>query len=355
MASFKMSETRDYWTFWAEDVRRAGCELYARLALEIGRDKKLKGLAEQARKGQPPANLILGAVHFLLLRGADHPVRAFYPTLGGKGDGDLESAFPLFRDFVHQHESQVFQLITSRVTNTNEVGRSALLHSGFRALAKLSTEPLHLIEVGASAGLNLLWHRFGVRFARDGMAAATIAPDAPLVLDCALRGNIDPPSTPTPAIGRRVGIELNPVDLGDADDRDWLRALIFPTEVGRLRRLEKAIAMFQQSPCEVRHGDALALLPEAMAEASPQTTLCVYHTIVLYQFSREMREAFDSLLVTAGLRRPVFHLAFEFDGRDYTLLLERHFDGSRDAFPLAISHPHGTWLEWKATNGISLR
>src|SRR5690348_2272866 len=138
MASFKMSETRDYWTFWAEDVRRAGCELYARLALEIGGDKTLKELADQVRKGQPPANLILGAVHFLLLRGADHPLKAFYPTLGGRADGDLGQAFPLFRDFIRQHEVQVAQLIASRVTNTNEVGRSALLHTGFRALARIS-------------------------------------------------------------------------------------------------------------------------------------------------------------------------------------------------------------------------
>jgi len=355
MASFEMKGRREYWTFWSEDVRRAGCELYAQLASGIGGDEYLRHLAGQARRGQPPANLILGAVHFLLLRGADHPLKAFYPTVGGKADTDPGNAFPYFRDFVQQHEADVVGLIRSRITNTNEVGRSALLHAGFRALATLSPQPLHLIEVGASAGLNIFWDRYGVRYVRDGVPFVELGAEWPLVLDCALRGKFMPPTGPTPAIARRTGLERDPVDLEDASDRDWLRALVFPSEVGRLRRLEKAIEMFKQSLPEIRRGDALELLPEAMAEATLESTLCVYHTIVLYQFSHAMREAFDSMLVVAGLRRPTFHLGFEFDGQNYALVLERHADGSRDVFALAISHPHGTWIEWKVANDLAAR
>jgi len=355
MASFEMKGRREYWTFWSEDVRRAGCELYAQLASGIGGDEYLRHLAGQARRGQPPANLILGAVHFLLLRGADHPLKAFYPTVGGKADTDPGNAFPYFRDFVQQHEADVVGLIRSRITNTNEVGRSALLHAGFRALATLSPQPLHLIEVGASAGLNIFWDRYSVRYVRVGVPFVELGAERPLVLDCALRGEFMPPSGPTPAIARRTGLERDPVDLEDASDRDWLRALVFPSEVGRLRRLEKAIEMFKQSLPAIRRGDALELLPEAMAEASLESTLCVYHTIVLYQFSHAMREAFDSMLVVAGLRRPTFHLGFEFDGQNYALVLERHADGSRDVFALAISHPHGTWIEWKVANYLTAR
>ena len=353
MTSFEVEGTRDYWRFWSEDVRRAGCELYARLARGIGTDAKLKAIAAQARKGQPPANLILAAVHFLLLRGADHPLKKFYPTLGGHTEQtDLEQAFPEFRDFVLAHEDAIGSLIRTRVTNTNEIGRSALLHAGFRVLAGFSPKPLYLIEVGSSAGLNLLWDHYGVRYTRDDAGSVELISRAPLMLDCALHGIGTPPASPTPTIERRIGLELNPVNLQDPDDRDWLRALIFPTEVVRLRRLEKAIAMFDATLCEIRPGDALELLPDAMAEASLEQTLCIYHTIVLYQFSRAMREALEAMLIAAGLRRTVFRLGFEFDGSAYALSLERYADGRRDVFTLAISHPHGTWIEWIAPDDL---
>jgi hypothetical protein len=67
----------EYWAFWSSDARRIGCELYARLAEAIGRDEDLKALSARAKKGQPHANMIFGAVHLLLLRGADHELKGF--------------------------------------------------------------------------------------------------------------------------------------------------------------------------------------------------------------------------------------------------------------------------------------
>jgi hypothetical protein len=60
-----------------------------------------------------------------------------------------------------------------------------------------------------------------------------------------------------------------------------------------------------------------------------------------------MREGLDSILSVAGLRRPLYRLAFEFDGSDYALSLSRYLNGTRDDHVLAISHPHGRWIEWK--------
>ncbi len=89
----------DYWTFFAQDAARIGSPLYSRLALGIGEDEDLKAQAVRARAGQPPANMILGAVHFLLLRGADHPLRRHYRDLGTPPP-EGEDPFPLFKDFV---------------------------------------------------------------------------------------------------------------------------------------------------------------------------------------------------------------------------------------------------------------
>jgi hypothetical protein len=323
------------------DARKAGSPLYARLSEGVGGDEELKALAARAKPGQPHANMLLGAVHFLLLRGAEHPLRRHYPDLGG-GAAEGEDPFPLFRDFVTRHRDELVGLIETRVTNTNEVGRSAVLHPGFRMLQE--NGPLHLIEIGPSAGLNMIWDRYGVRYSDK----CAISPAAQLVIDCELRGDRRPPCGPAPTVASRVGLELNPVNLANPDDRDWLRALMWPDQVPRMQRLERAIALFAEVHPPIRHGDALELLPEALADVPLNETACVYHTIVTYQFSTAMRESLENILTVAGLRRPVWRLAFEFDGKDCTLRLIRYHDGERHERLLAHAHPHGTWLEWLA-------
>ena len=336
---------KDYWRDFATDARRLGSPFYEQLALAVDGDGALKALASRGRPGQPPANLLFAAVHYLLLRGADHPLRNFYATLDGAWAG--EAVLPLFQDFVVQHQDEVRHLIETRVTNTNEVARSCVLRAGFAALAQRESLPLHLAEIGPSAGLNLNWDRFGMRYRQGGAVAAALLPEAPLQLDCELRGPLMPPLAPVPRIAGRMGLELHPVDLLRTEDRDWLRALVWPDQPQRLDRLDRAIAVFREHPQSIQSGDALALLPEALATAPSHEAVCVYHTIAVYQFSAEMKEALTALLVTAGLRRPVWHLAFEFDGGDaYALTLSRHEGGAVQTQKLALAQPHGGWLEW---------
>jgi hypothetical protein len=336
----------DYWDFFASDAKRTGSLLYARISEGIGKDAELKALAAHAKVGQPHANLILGAVHFLLLRGADDPLKRFYPSAGGTVSPEGEDPFPDFKAFVNKHVDQVDPLIRTRVTNTNEIGRSALLHPGFRVIGKKAAAPLSLIEIGPSAGLNLIWDKYGVRYHRDGATVASVGAEAPLGIDCELRGDGMPPTGPVPAVSGRVGLELNPVDLGNRDDRDWLRALIWPDQVSRLQRLDRAMELFAKEKPEIRAGDALALLPDALAAVPRDAAAVVYHTIAVYQFSTEMREALESILTVAGLRRRVWRLSFEFDGELYILSMIEYADGLRHERRLASCHPHGTWLEW---------
>ena len=338
----------DYWDFFAKDALKTGSVLYSRLSAGIGGDEELKALAARARKGQPHANLILAAVHFLLLRGADDPLKRFYATVGGTVSAQHEDPFPDFAAFVRKHRAAIEPMIATRVTNTNEVGRSAVLHPAFAMAAKAAGSPLSLIEIGPSAGLNLIWDKYGVRYRRDGQTVATLNDAAPLVIDCEARGDKVPPAGAPPPVASRLGLELTPVDLSNADDRDWLRALIWPDQVSRLERLDRAIALFAREKPPILAGDALALLPDALAGVPRGTTPVVYHTIAVYQFSREMREALESILTIAGLRRPVLRVSFEFDGQLYVLSLIRYADGVREETRLASCHPHGTWIEWLA-------
>ena len=98
-----MSEASfDHWAFFANAAQRMDAPLYATLARAIVDDDALRALAGKHRPGQPPPNLLFAAVHYLLLRGADHPLRAFYATLNGgiAGSGDPLPAFVIFAKFI---------------------------------------------------------------------------------------------------------------------------------------------------------------------------------------------------------------------------------------------------------------
>lgn len=343
-----MTETSfDYWAFFVEETKRMRAPLYTRIVEGIAKDEELKALAATVRKGQPMANNLLAAVHYLLLRGADHPLRRFYPNLNGGVFIEDTDPFPLFREFVERCRSEVAALLASRVTNTNEVGRSAFLHVAFRALAARAGEPLHLVEIGPSAGLNQFWDRYAVHFHR-GTEAYRIGPrNAALVLDTVLRGDVLPPLDATPTVASRIGLELNPVDLSDPDQRDWLRALVWPDQVARFGQLEKALEIATRERPDIRAGDAFTLLPDVLCGLPENESVCVYHTFVVYQFSDEMRQALDDMLVAVGLRRPVWRLSIEGTlSGDAPMLLYSYRDGAKEKRMLANCSPHGTWLEW---------
>jgi len=74
----------DYWTFFAREAKRGRSPLYEHLAAGIGATPELKAMAARAKKGQPPANILLGSVHYLLLGGQEHPLADHYPSVRPK-------------------------------------------------------------------------------------------------------------------------------------------------------------------------------------------------------------------------------------------------------------------------------
>jgi hypothetical protein len=345
-----MNQSFDYWEFFLAETRRSKAPLYEAFTRGVVEDEDLKSLAYTVRPGQPPANVLYAAVHYLLLRGKDHELRRFYPNLnGGNVCHDFEKAFPLFRQFVAKNRDELTPILCSRVTNTNEVGRCAVLHAGFHALAQEAGEPLHLIELGPSAGLNLIWDRYQISYRRNGGCVVSGMSDAPLVIETELHGERVPPHGRPPHLASRLGLERDPVDLSSPKERDWLRALVWPDHVSRFAKLDQALAIASQETLPIRLGNALELLPEALSEAPMHEAVCVYHSFVTYQFSREQRAALDHILIAASLRRPVWRLSFEgTPSGDAPLIIYAYKSGVRAKQVLAQAQPHGAWLEWLA-------
>lgn len=338
----------DYWTFFAGEARRGHSPLYERLALGIRDDERLRAIAARVKRGQPQANLILAAAHYLMLDGTDHPLADHYPSVrpDAKPAGDPS---PLFHDFCIAYEARLTRLIETRVTNTNEVARSTSLYPAFDLVAQEAKAPLHLIEIGPSAGFNMNWDRY--RYIYRGDAGEIVRGDtgARLSLEALLRGSSKPAlASSFPKVASRVGLELNPVDLAIAEDRLWLKALVWPELTERFRRLDAAIETARAHPHRIVVGDALANL-EGIAKAVPREgQLVVYHSHVTYQFSDEMRRRLTEVLEGLSQTRPIVRVSIEWIGNsDYPITVERYDNGQSEARTIALCDPHGGWLEWR--------
>ena len=191
------------------------------------------------------------------------------------------------------------------------VERCGLLLPAFGIIARRSGgKPLALVEVGASAGLNLLWDRYRFDYGggrRWGSAAS------PVRIETELRGAHEPPLPEEAlAVAERTGIDLNPIDVHDSDAVQWLRALVWPEERQQLQRLDAAVALARTTPPTLLKGDALDLLPRVLSSAPQRAALCVYHTHTLNQFSPEARRRFARLLAEAGAERDLYWLSSEY-------------------------------------------
>ena len=142
------------WIRFADQECRGYSPLYERISRAIAGDEELLALVQRTPPSSHQPNLLLAAVHDLLLSGVEHPLAEVY---SGSSSAD---PVPLFRDFCLTHRDAVQALLVSRHTQTNECGRSAAIVPALRWVSEQLGEPLALVDVGASAGLNLLCDRY---------------------------------------------------------------------------------------------------------------------------------------------------------------------------------------------------
>ena len=332
---------------FAEEASNGGCPLYTALAEGVSGDAHVLDIASSARR-PPVPNLLFAAVHFLLLRGAAHALASFYASLT-PDPSPAGDAYHHFRDFCMEHESDLRGLLPTRLVQTNEVARCSYLRSAFAFIAdETQGQPLSLVDVGASAGLNLLWDRYAYDYRGHGLAGDR---NSPVRISVEVRGDNRPPIPhDSPSVAFRTGVDLNPVDVTDPDSALWLRALVWPGHERRADRLQAAMALALSDPPALVAGNALHVLPEISGGVPARTTLCIFHNHALNQFSQGDRRQFSSLVDECSQDREVYLLSAE--GRRghsfVNLELARIRNGDRSVGELAKVDPHGKWLEWTA-------
>jgi len=294
---------------------------YAELTRAIAADDAILDFLLTLPVGKQQPNLLLGALRYL--------------------HGGVAADAAQLHTWVVQDADRLRTTMLARSTQTNEPARCAAVLPLLAAIRG----PVALIEVGSSAGLCLYPDQYGYRY--DGVPVGS---PSSVQLTCTTSGEGPVPQR-LPDVVHRGGIDLHPLDPGDADDLAWLQALIWPGDHDRGRRLTAAAAIAAREPATVLTGDLVELLPEAVAAAPPNCTTVVFHSAALAYLPPAGVSDFVDLVSDLPVRWISQEGAGVLPGvrgrlPDPPSPGEARFVLALDGEPLAYTAPHGGRIDW---------
>ena len=274
--------------------------------------------------------------------GWDAPLRLaaglHYLVLGDEAEWD---------DPLAEHADFLREFVATQGVQTNEVQRSWVLVPLLLRIAQRTGEGMFdLVELGPSAGLNLVWDRYRYRYEAGEWGREDAAlrfegeerrpvPGELLELGLEVRG--------------RIGIDRSPIDVTTEAGARLLRSFVWAGQERRLERLDRAIDALREDPPQLVSGDYVEELPEVLAARPRDGLMVVFQTASFGYIGDEGRARVRAVLEEAGQERP---LAFVSTGKArepehdcWGLRLvywpggEREFAGHADF--------HGSWLQWE--------
>jgi len=283
---------------------------------------------------------LLGALHELVLSGEEPALADVYPTVSRAASA--AQAWPLVREAMAARHDRLAAFMTHAL-QTNEVGRAACLFPGFLMVSLETGLDLRCFEIGASAGLNQVWDRFGYRLG-DGRLAGD--PASPVVLAPAWQGS-PPPNGRCPNVIGRAACDQRPVDLEQPEARRRLKSYVWPDQFDRLARLEAAIALAREAKIVVDEEDAVTWTEQRVGILAGAATV-LFHSVMWDYLPTESQAALkvriEGLGALARPNAPFAWLRMESDDVMYTLRLTLWPGG--ESRLLAVVHPHGAWVDW---------
>ena len=242
--------------------------------------------------GSVPALRFAGALHRLVLERRAPALALHYPSVGGTAG--VEGAWAAAREVVRD-EPGLPELVR-RPVQTNEVGRSAALYGGLLHVAARTGLPVRLLEVGASAGLNLRVDAFAYEVGDRVLGD----PASPVRLRQPWKGTTPPYADVV--VAQRSGCDPAPLDPASTADRLTLTSYVWADQVERLERLRAALGVAERLPAPVEGLPASAFLERELAEPAPGMVTVVWHSVVWQYLAPSEREALRGLLARAGAR-----------------------------------------------------
>ncbi len=284
---------------------------------------------------------LAGGIHDLYRRGVE-------PALGAVYRGEISSQAAvdeLLAEIVGRHDAALLDWFDS-APQTNEAGRSSSFVAAMHWLSSRVAANFELMEIGSSAGMNLLINRW--RYDLSGVISGP--DDAPMTIHPEWRGP-PPPETPFTIHSVR-GCDINPIDVRDDAAANRLRAYIWPEMPERFARMDTGIDMVRRHGVNLVKCDAADWVEAQLA--LPQTggiTRTLMHSIV-WQYLPETTQtritnAMELAAKSATLDKPLAWIALETNRSTmrHELRVRYWSDGSLPV-QLGEAHAHGVWVEW---------
>ena len=227
-----------------------------------------------------------------MLTGRDPELAALYPA--ARPDWRMDEVWPAARAFFAREHAWASDFIRS-APQTNETRRSIALLAGFLTFAQNWDGPIDMLEIGASAGLNLNWDRFAYR-----TSSWVWGGPSPVLIDTDWNGP-PPPTQLAPHIRNRAGCDLNPLDLTNTRQRLQLKSYIWADQPDRLARFDGACGLALEQGVRVERADAAAWIAEKLAARASDAATIVYHSVFLQYPPREARAAIIAAIEEAGV------------------------------------------------------
>jgi hypothetical protein len=277
--------------------------LYERVAVALSESGEALRAIETAPARRRHPTVILAALHDLALAGHAPALAAAYAA------GDGEAAAGAAIEALVRMTDMVVATAGRRPVRTDETGHGAVLYPAIaEAARRAGAQAVGLIDVGCSAGLNLNVDRVGITYGNGQLLGD---PSSPVQLAASAVGGRPIPARAMPEVVARLGIDPDPVDVTDTDDARWLRACLWPDQPERAARLAAEIALAATAPPLLLRGDALELLPGALARVPADALPVVITTWALSRFPLESRLRFLHRLGDAATNRAVAWVSVE--------------------------------------------
>ncbi|MDB5676958.1 MAG: hypothetical protein JWM65_3940 [Sphingomonas bacterium] len=329
-----------------------GAPIYARicgaLARGLTRDSQV-GTRLLDWPGEPTRDALplrfMGGLHALVLAGADDELADLY---AGRVTDEAEVIAALNRVLVRNDAALLPWL--DGPPQTNEAGRSAALMTGLLEIARRHGPKIEILEIGSSAGLNLLIDRY--RYDLGGVMVGP--PDAPVTIRPEWRGP-PPPAVPID-IGDVRGCDVAPMDAADPAVGARLAAYVWPEAVERVARLNGAIAMVREKPVRLERADAADWVEARLAEPQPEGVTRVLMHSVVWQYlpasvAARIKAAMEQAGAEATPERPFAWVMQEPDRAVAQQFVRvRSWPGHGEWQAVATVHAHGAWVD---TNPIA--
>jgi hypothetical protein len=283
-----------------------------------------------------------GALHALSRSGLAPDLTAAYPP----NALDAEALGQRLGALLKRHDDFITAFLDS-APQTNEVARSAIVLGAALHVAAMTHLPIELLEIGASAGLNLRFDRYHYDL---GGGRTWGPPASPVRIACEWRGAL-PPTDVAVDVVARAACDRKPLDPGDRADANRLLAYIWPDQAHRLARTEAALQMAAADGLLVAEADAAGWVEHHLAlPRRSGTARMLFHTIAWQYFPQEVKARIDAALASAAgaatADTPFAHFSFEADGTKGSGVLNlRLWPGPR-SIPLGRADFHGRWVEW---------